>query len=209
MLFRSGVAAALTGDALLAGLAAQCRPLRGEPRADLAAAEADVEAARARRAQARAGYLPTLDLVTTLSAYTATDPAPAHVPSWTVALVLELPLWEGGLRKAAIAERAAAEEDAALVSADLRRVAGFEIARARRGDEVADALVATAVEARGLAERVDTMTRRSFEIGRATSLELVQSAAALRQAELNLSLREFERLAAQVDELLTEARCVP
>jgi hypothetical protein len=53
------------------------------------------------------------------------------------------------------------------------------------------------------------MTRRSIEIGRATSLELVQSAAALRQAELTLSLREFERLAAQVDALLTEARCVP
>lgn len=200
---------ALAGDALLTALAARCRPLRGEPRADLAAAEEDVAAARARRAEARAGYLPTVDLVTTLAAYTTADPAPAHVPSWTVALVLDLPLWEGGLRKAVIAERAAAESDAALVSADRRRLAGFEIARARRGSEVTGALVAAAIEARALAERVDTMTRRSFEIGRATSLELVQSAAALRQAELTLSLREFERLAADVDALLTEARCVP
>ena len=204
-----GVGGALAGDALLAELAAQCRPLRGELRADLAAAEADIAAARARRAEARAGYLPTVDLVTTLSAYTTADPAPAYVPTWTVALVLDLPLWEGGLRKAAIAERTAAEADAALVSADRRRAAGFEIARARRGGEVTGALVATAAEARALAERVDTMTRRSFEIGRATSLELVQSAAALRQAELTLSLREFERLAADVDALLTEARCVP
>jgi outer membrane protein TolC len=205
-----GVAPALTGEALLAELAGHCRPLRGdEARADLAAAEAAVDAAHARRAQARAGALPTVDLVTTVSAYTATDPAPAYVPSWTVALVLELPLWEGGLRKAAVAERAAAEQDAALIRADVQRTAGFEIARARRGGEVAGALVAAATEARALAERVDTMTRRSFEIGRATSLELVQSAAALRAAELTLSLREFERLAAEVDALLTEARCVP
>jgi outer membrane protein TolC len=204
-----GVADALTGDALLRELAAQCRPLAGELRADLAAAEADVAAARARRAEARAGYMPTVDLVTTLSAYTSADPVPAYLPTWTVALVLDLPLWEGGLRKAAIAERTAAETDAALVSADRRRTAGFEIARARRGGEVTGALVTTATEARALAERVDTMTRRSFEIGRATSLELVQSAAALRQAELTLSVREFERLAAEVDALLTEARCVP
>ncbi len=205
-----GVAPALTGDALLAELAGHCRPLRGdEARADLAAAEAAVDAAHARQAQARAGALPTVELVTTVSAYSATDPAPAYVPSWTVALVLELPLWEGGLRKAAVAERAAAEQDAALIRADVQRTAGFEIARARRGGEVAGALVAAATEARALAERVDTMTRRSFEIGRATSLELVQSAAALRAAELTLSLREFERLAAEVDALLTEARCVP
>ena len=205
-----GVAPALAGDGLLAQLASQCRPLRGdETRADLAAAEADVAAARARRAEARAGYLPTVDLTTALSAYSIEESPGVRLPSWTVALVLNVPLWEGGLRRAAIAERAAAEEDAAAVSADVRRSAAAEIARARRGGEVAGALVAAAAESRALAERVDAMTRRSFEIGRATSLELVQSAAALRQAELTLSLREFERLEAQVDALLTEARCVP
>jgi outer membrane protein TolC len=204
-----GVGGALTGDALVRELTAQCRPLGGELRADLAASAAEVEAARARRAEASAGRLPTVDLVTTLSAYSSADPTPAYVPTWTVALVLDLPLWEGGLRKAAIAERAAAEQDAALVDAERRRSAGVEIARARRGGDVTSALVAAATEARTLAERVDTMTRRSFEIGRATSLELVQSAAALRQAELTLSVREFERLGADVDALLTEARCVP
>ena len=60
-----------------------------------------------------------------------------------------------------------------------------------------------------LAARVDAMTRRSFEMGRATSLELVQSAGVLRQAELTLAQREAARLAAEVEALLTEARCVP
>ncbi len=204
-----GVRAGLAGDGLLAELAARCRPLRGdEERADLAAAEAEVEAARALRAQARAGYLPTVDLTTSVSAFT-TDPAPGQIPSWSLALVLRVPIWEGGQRAATLAERAAAEAEAVAVTADVRRAARVEFTRARRGGEVAGALVATAAEARALAEKIDAMTRRSFEIGRATSLELVQSAAALRQAELTLSLREFARQGAQIDALLTESRCVP
>ena len=82
-----------------------------------------------------------------------------------------------------------------------------EVARARRGVDVAEALVKAAAEARALAEQTDQLTRRSFEIGRSTSLELVQSAAALRQAELALALREFELVQARLDAFLTEARC--
>ena len=91
----------------------------------------------------------------------------------------------------------------------VRRAATLEIARARRGGAVATELLAAATEARDLAARVDAMTRRSFEMGRATSLELVQSAGVLRQAELTLAQREAARLAAEVEALLTEARCVP
>ncbi|MBK9037336.1 MAG: TolC family protein [Myxococcales bacterium] len=204
-----GLAPALTGDALLGDLARQCRPLAtGEERADVASARADVEVARARQAQVEATALPTVELATNLSAYT-TDPAPGRIPAWSLALVLRVPIWDGGRRAASAAQRAAAVADAAAVTDGVRRAAALEIARARRGGAVATALVAAAVEARDLAARVDAMTRRSFEIGRATSLELVQSATVLRQAELTLALREFERLAAEVDALLTEARCVP
>ena len=85
----------------------------------------------------------------------------------------------------------------------------IQIARARRGGAVAAELLAAATEARDLAARVDAMTRRSFEIGRATSLELVQSAGVLRQAELTLALREAALIADEVEAMLTEARCVP
>ena len=72
---------------------------------------------------------------------------------------------------------------------------------------MAEALVKTAIESRDLAERTDQLTRRAFEVGRGSSLELVQSAAALRQAELTLVLREFELVQARLDAFLTEARC--
>jgi outer membrane protein TolC len=72
---------------------------------------------------------------------------------------------------------------------------------------VAEALVKTAAESRQLAERTDQLTRRAFEVGRGGSLELVQSGAALRRAELTLALREFELVQARLDAFLTEARC--
>jgi outer membrane protein TolC len=202
-----GVADTLTGDQLLAGLAAECRPLKdGELRADLAAADAAIEAAERRREQARAGYYPTLDLTTSAFAFT-TDPAPGRVATWTVGLSLTVPLWEGGLRDGLIAERRAAETVARLDAEDARRTARIEIARSRRGDGVSRALVDAATESRTLAGRVEALTRRSFEIGRATSLELVQSAGVLRQADLTLTLRQFDLEAARIDELLMEARC--
>ena len=203
------VAPTLAADALLAQLAGQCRPLAaGEERADVVSARADVDAARARQAEVEATKLPALELTSTLSAYT-TDPAPGRVPAWTLALVLRVPIWDGGRRAAAAAQRAAAVDDARAVTEAVRRAATLEIARARRGGAVATELLAAATEARDLAARVDAMTRRSFEMGRATSLELVQSAGVLRQAELTLAQREAARLAAEVEALLTEARCVP
>lgn len=204
-----GVGAELAGDGLVVAIAGSCRPLAGAARADVEAARAAVESARARVEQTRAGYLPTLDLSSSVFAYTSSDPAPAQVPRWTVAATLSIPIWEGGLRKGLVDERRAQAADAAAVAADVERAARLEIAQAGRGEAVSGELVAAATEAATLAARVDAMTRRSFEIGRATSLELVQSAAALRQAEVTLALREYDRRTAQVDHLLSEARCVP
>jgi len=121
--------------------------------------------------------------------------------------VLSVPLWEGGARAGLVRERAGVEEQAAAALESARRDVELEVAGARRGVDVAEALVKTATESRDLAERTDRLTRRSFEMGRGSSLELVQSDAALRQAELNLVLREFELVQARLDAFLTEARC--
>ncbi|MDY7225065.1 TolC family protein [Hyalangium rubrum] len=195
----------------LQGLVAQtqtsCAPLQavGE-RADLQAARAQVESARDSRRQASAGYLPTLGLTSNVSAFT-TDPGLGRVPTWSIAAVLSVPIWEGGLRGGLVRERAGIERQAEESLERTRRDVELEVARTRRGVEVAESLVKTATEGRALAEQTDQLTRRSFEIGRSNSLELVQSAAALRQAELALALREFELVQARLDAFLTEARC--
>ncbi|MBP9204970.1 MAG: TolC family protein [Kofleriaceae bacterium] len=197
------------GADLLAQITDHCRPLAaGELRADRARARAEVAAAQAEHAAARAQAWPTLELASGVSAYSA-RPAPGHVPAWTLGLVVRVPLWEGGARAAAIELRAAGVAEAEAARDELDRVASVDAQRARRGDAVARALVASARDARGYAQRVDGMIRRAFEIGRATSLELVQSASALRQAELALAGREVDQEAAAIEARLAEARCAP
>ncbi|NTX17079.1 TolC family protein [Myxococcus sp. CA056] len=184
-----------------------CAPLeRLDARADVLAARAQVESARDSRRQASTGYLPTLGVSSTLFGLT-TDPGFGRFATWNVAAVLSVPLWEGGGREGLVRERTGIEEQSAAALEGAHRDVALEVAQARRGVEVAEALVKTAVESRALAERTDTLTRRSFEVGRGSSLELVQSGAALRQAELNLVLREFERVQARLAAFLTEARC--
>jgi len=201
----------VTRDFNLQGLVEEtrraCTPLRDvNERADLVASRAQVESARDSREQATAGYLPTLGLSSTAMGYT-TDPGFGRVAIWSVSAVLSVPLWEGGLRGGLVREREGIQRQAEQSLESTRRNVSIEVTQARRAVEVAEALVATAVASRDLADRTDRLTRRSFEVGRGTSLELVQSGAALRQAELNLVLREFELVQARLDAFLTEARC--
>lgn len=184
-----------------------CAPLeRLDARPDLVAARAQVESARESRRQASAGYLPTLGVSSTLAGLT-TDPGFGRIATWNVAAVLTVPLWEGAGRGGLVRERAGAEAQAEAALERTRRDVELEVARAHRGVEVAEALVKNAVESRDLAERTDRLTRRAYEVGRGGSLDLVQSGAALRQAELDLVLREFTLVQARLDAFLTEARC--
>jgi outer membrane protein TolC len=186
---------------------ATCTPLKAlSERPDLEAARANVESARDSRRQASAGYLPTLGLNSAVNALT-TEPGPGRVATWSIAAVLSVPLWEGGLRGGLVRERAGLERQAAETLERTRRDVEVEVARARRSVEVAGSLVKTAAESLELATKTDQLTRRAFEVGRGNSLELVQSGAALRQAELSLALREFELVQARLDAFLTEARC--
>ncbi len=194
-------------DPLVAELRRACAPLPAPgARPDLVAAREQVEAARASRRQAARGYLPTVGLATNLFGYT-TDPGFGRFATWSIAGVVSVPIWEGGTRAGLVRERAGALREAEANQLGLARDVELEIAQARRGTQVAQDLLGAARAARALAERTDQMTRRSFEVGRSGSLELVQSAAALRQADVLLATREFELVSARLAAILTEATC--
>ncbi|XXF76185.1 TolC family protein [Myxococcaceae bacterium GXIMD 01537] len=203
----TGVSPSLNLQGLVERTRDVCAPLETvTERPDLLAARAQLESARESRKQASAGYLPTVGLTSNLNAYT-TDPGPGRFSTWNISAVLSLPLWEGGLRSGMVRERQGLEQQAAETLERARRDVEVEVARARRSVEVAESLVKTATASQTLAQRTDQLTRRAFEVGRGSSLELVQSAAALRRAELTLALREFELVQARLDAFLTEARC--
>lgn len=186
---------------------AQCRRLADvNDRSDVLAARFQLESARKSRLQALAGYYPTLGLTTSLFGYT-TDPGFGRIGSWNVAAVLSIPIWEGGFRAGLVREREAAEIEAGEVLEQTQRNLSVEVVRSRRNVDVAAELLETATEARNFAFQADELTRRSFEIGRSTSIELVQSASTLRQADVSLAVREFDWVQARLSAFLTEASC--
>lgn len=202
-----GVAPGFSLDGMLSELGEQCEELPSiDERGDVVAAEEAASAASTFRWQALAGYLPTVDVTTSTSALTTT-PGPAQVPTWSVAAVLSVPLWEGGFREGLVEERAAAARRSELVAEATRRNVSIEQLRVGRLAGSSAELVETANASLQLAEDVDRLTRRMFEIGRASSFDLVLSAQALRQAQLNQVLREYQHVRARMDAFLTVARC--
>jgi outer membrane protein TolC len=88
-----------------------------------------------------------------------------------------------------------------------RRNASIEVKRTLRGVEVAEQSRKVAEQSRVLAQETERLARVSFELGRGTSLELVDAARQLRQSEVQLALREFEVVQAKLRALLALSNC--
>jgi outer membrane protein, multidrug efflux system len=201
-----GVTTGLDLERFFQGARRLCQVVATAQRPDVAAARLQHQASQELVDAARADYFPSLALQSAATALTV-SPGPLRVPSWTVTAVLDVPLWDGGGRGARLDERrqlARAAERQALLTA---REAAVDQVRARRGVQVATALLAESQASRDLALEADRMTRKSFEAGAATSLEMVQSAQLLRQAELALAARQFELHSARFAALVSEATC--
>lgn len=201
-----GVVRGFVLDGLLRETEQVCKKVSWEERPDVEAARQNVESASATRRQASAGYLPTLGVTSNFLAYTV-DPGGVRAATWSIGAVLSVPIWEGGTREGLVEERRGAETQAAQTLETARRTAALEATRAQRGVGVAEALVQSAAKAREKAAQLDTLTRKSFEAGRGSSIELVQSAQVLRQADVSLAARELELVQARLDAILTEASC--
>jgi outer membrane protein TolC len=197
-------------DFSLEGLANEarlaCKGISWEQRSDLQAQRANVQSATESRKQAIMGYVPSLGLTSNLLGFT-TDPGFARFATWNVAAMISMPIWEGGTREGLVTERRGAENQAEAAMELARRQVRLEVEQVRRQVNVAESLMKTARDARAGAAQLDQLTRRAFEVGRGSSLELVQSAVALRQADVVLAAREFELVQARLDVLMTEARC--
>jgi len=124
-----------------------------------------------------------------------------------VSAVLSIPIWDGGARYGALRSARALREQATLQVESARRGATVGIEQARRAISVAEAALDVARQARKLASDVDQLTQTAYRAGQGTSLELVIAASGLRQAEVELALREFEVVRARLEALFSLARC--
>ncbi len=202
-----GLARGTRLETLLMSAKRDCQHLEDlSGRADLAAARSRSIVAERQVTEVKAQYAPTLSLGSTLLALTVEDGF-AEVPAWNIGATLTLPFWEGGARGGRLRQTRAEAEVARQAVVELERNVTVEVAQARRGVDVAVSARDIASRERGLAEENDRLTRRAFEVGTGTSLELIQTAAALRQSELALVVREFELEQARVAAFLAEASC--
>jgi outer membrane protein TolC len=201
-----GVSPEFDLNGLETSVRAVCRSVAtSKERADLVAARTRVVVAERKITDARYQYIPTLTAQSTL-AWTS-FPLTAPATTWNIQALLTIPIWEGGERAGALqgAKAEATEADAQLEG--LRRSASIELAQALRAVTVAEEGRDVAAESRKVAAETERLSRLAYVRGVSTGLELVTSAALLRQAEIMLALREFELVQARVTALLALTNC--
>jgi outer membrane protein TolC len=177
-----------------------------DDRPDVAALREKTEVARRQVNDVKLQFAPTVDFRSSLATTTINTGAAPNT-TWNVQAVLTVPIWDGGIRYGNLRDTRAQEVVAGQNLEAQRRQAQIEVTQARRGVGVADDRRRVAMQTRDLAAENDRLTRASYLEGRGTSLELVTAAQALREAEIQLALREFELVKARVLAILALASC--
>lgn len=202
-----GVDPRLNLDGVADDLVKQCKIAPGaEDRSDVALAKERVRLAHQTVNDAKMQFFPTLSAQSTLFT-TTQDLGATPSTQWNLQGVLSWAIWDGGARYGALRDGHAQEDQALQRLEATRRTAIIQITQADRAVVVAEQARAVAMRSRDLALETDRLTRAAFQLGTGTSLELVTAAAALRQAEISLALREFELVRARLLAVLNRATC--
>ncbi|HEY1816118.1 MAG TPA: TolC family protein [Kofleriaceae bacterium] len=177
-----------------------------EQRADVVAARQRVSIADRQIKDAELMLSPSLAVGTEGGYASAVTLGPLW--TWSVGATLTIPFYDGGARYGAMRDARAAADQARQSLAALRIDALVETARTNRAVSVSTAERDVAKQQRDLAQVVDQRVRQGYMQGLGTSLDLVTSGQALRQAELNLALLDFQLAQARADAILVDAECV-
>ncbi len=177
-----------------------------DQRPDVAAAKGRFAIAERAITDAKLQFAPYIGLNSQVAAQSASTLGPDD--TWSVTATLTLPLYDGGVRYGALRDAHAAADQALQALTALRVDAMFETARAARAINVDTAARDVAKQQRDLAARIDQRTREGYVNGVGTSLDLVTSAQALRPAEINLVLLDFQLAQARAGAVLVNAECV-
>ncbi len=177
-----------------------------EDRPDVAALRGRIEVAHRAQNDVKYQFSPSVNLQSQVSATTINTGA-APQTTWNLQAVLTVPIWDGGARYGNLRDAEAQELQAIQRFEAARRQALVQVEQARRGVSVAEERRKVSASARDLAFETDRLTRAAYTEGRGTSLELVAAAQALREAEINLAVREFELVRSRVFAVLSLASC--
>lgn len=204
-----GVMPNIRVDALASDARSVCRPVADpDTRADVRAARARVEIAERNVKSTEYAFAPTVDLLSNLG-WTSNERATAnqeHV-TWTIGGLLTWQLYDGGLRYGTRSTNQAQKRIADEQLTQSRRLARVEANQAQRAVEVATRNLAVAGKSRQLAAEGARLSRIAFVSGHGNSFDLIDADRRLRSAELDLAVKEFELIRAQIAALLALSSC--
>jgi outer membrane protein TolC len=204
-----GVTPDIRLDQLAADARGSCRrEANVASRPDVRAATANVELAARRTKGVDWGFWPTVDAVSNLTYWSNQDATPNHSHlTWTIGGILTWEVYDGGLR---YGQRQANKADQLIAQEELtdtRRKAEVEVTQAMRAVRVSEQNLAVSVKAREIAAETARLSKVAFLNGSGTSFDLVEQARRLREAELDLAIKEFEVLRAKIAAFLALASC--
>jgi outer membrane protein TolC len=176
-----------------------------EDRADIISARTSVEVANRNVKDVWLQFSPTINLVSTAQTFTTTFRGKNE--AWTIAGVLTVPFFDGGVRYGLLRDTRAQVDQAEQRLEAARRTATIQVTQARRSVQVADESRRVAERARDLARETERLSRVSFQAGTGTSLDLIESGRRLREAESQLALQEFNLIQSRIASLLALSRC--
>ncbi len=204
-----GVLPNIRVDSLANDARSVCRPVADpDARADVRAARARVEIAERNVKSTDYAFAPTVDLLSNLG-WTSNERATAnqeHV-TWTIGGLLTWQLYDGGLRYGTRATNQAQKRIADEQLTQSRRLARVEANQAQRAVEVAVRNLAVVGKSRQLATEGARLARIAFVSGHGNSFDLIDADRRLRSAELDLAVKEFELIRAQIAALLALSSC--
>jgi outer membrane protein TolC len=153
-------------------------------------------------------FCPTLDAVSNVNIVgrRAASENNEYV-AWTVGAELSWLLYDGGERYGRQNELEATTRVAKEQLTDTRQRANTEIVQSLRAVEVARVNLEVFAKSREIAAETARLAKVAFMNGSGTSFDLVDTAGRQRQAEIDLTVREFELLRARVAAFLALASC--
>lgn len=204
-----GVVPQVRVDTLARDARAVCKPVNSvETRADVRAARAQLEVAERNVKSPDYDFIPTIDFVSNLNYFSNEEATPngKHV-TWTIGGVLTWNIYDGGLRYGTKAANEATRRIAQETLTRAKRQARIEAQQARRAVDVAKANLAVSTKSRELAAEGARLSRIAFVAGRGNSFDLIDADRRLREADLDLAVKQFELVRAQIAALLALSTC--
>lgn len=201
-----GVAPDIKLDQLASDARSVCSRIQTpEERSDVRSARMNVDASERNISSPSYGRAPTLTLISDLN-YTSAPQALRPV-TWSIGAVLTVPIYDGGVLGAERDANVAAAETARQNLTQVERQARLDAAQAQRSVRVAQANFEVSRQARDIAAESARLSRIAFVHGTGTSFDLVESARRQRETEIDVTIREFDIVRAQITALLALSNC--